>query len=498
MHLREPSSYTPLGKEFQKAGGPTSLTLGGLAEENRRQIAKFSEKDALAYEAYEEELARFVDIIDPLLDHAPADLVRFLDDPLLLKMANYHKIEPAVKAARAAVKSNNLSGFYELLTAPTTKILDKWFESEPLKATLATDSCIGALISPDSPGSGYVLLHHVMGELEGIRGAWGYPEGGMGAVSGAIARAAEEAGAEIVVNTDVQEILVDPHNNHATGVVVALTPNAEASVIESDIVLSNATPKVTFLDLIPESKMDPQFRSSVQRIDYTSPVTKINVAVNKLPDFLADPNPGPNQALPHHQCTIHLNCENSSLLTGAYEEATQNGTFSKKPMIEMTIPSVLDKTLVPEEGHHVCLFFTQYTPYELSSSPDGQQRRPWDSQSKEEYAGIVFDTVEKYAPGFKDSIVGKEVLTPPDLEATFGLTGGNIFHGSMSLDQLYLTRPIAAAQNSKDTLSPECPIQNLLLCGSGAHPGGGVMGAPGRNAARTALELMAGARWAFK
>ena len=483
VYLREPSSYTPLKKEFQrKAGGsgPTSLTLGGNAEENRRQIARFSEKDATAYEEYENELGKFVDVIDPLLDHAPADLAKFSQDLLPMKLANYHRISPVVKAAQAALKSNP-SGLYELLTAPTTKILDKWFESEPLKATLATDSCIGAMISPDSPGSGYVLLHHVMGELEGIRGAWGYPQGGMGAVSAAIARSAAEAGAEIVTDAPVKEILVD--HDKAKGVVLA----DSGDMVEGEIIMSNATAKVTFLDLIPESKVEEKFRSSIQRIDYTSPVTKINVAVNRLPNFLADPNPGPNEALPHHQCTIHMNCEDSALLHDAYKDAEVKGTYSKKPMIEMTIPSVLDDSLAPP-GHHVCLFFTQYTPYNL---PNGQA---WDAKMREEYAGVIFDTVEEYAPGFKDSIVGKEVLTPPDLEAAFGITGGNIFHGSMSLDQLYLTRPVSSSKS----LSPECPIKNLLMCGSAAHPGGGVMGAPGRNAARTALETLGGTRWNFK
>lgn len=212
-------------------------------------------------------------------------------------------------------------------------------------------------------------------------------------------------------------------------------------------------------------------------------MTKINVAVNKLPNFIANPNKTdqPSEVLPHHRCTIHLNCENSQLLDEAYKDATkdlsQPGQYSKKPMIEMTIPSSLDPTLAPP-GHHVCLFFTQYTPYNLQGG--------WTEDAKEKYANLIFDTVEEYAPGFRESVVGKEVLCPPVLEETFGLTGGNIFHGSMSLDQLYMTRPITAAQGS--TVTPS--ISGLYLCGSGAHPGGGVMGAPGRLAAKTATQDM--------
>ena len=223
--------------------------------------------------------------------------------------------------------------------------------------------------------------------------------------------------------------------------------------------------------------------------DYKSPVTKINVAVNRLPNFLANPNNTNdlNEIQPHHRCTIHLNCENSKLLDEAYKDATKDldnpGEYSKMPMIEMTMPSSLDPTLAPP-GHHVCLFFTQYTPYNLKGG--------WTEKAKESYANLIFDTVEDYAPGFKESIVGKEVLCPPVLEETFGLTGGNIFHGSMSLDQLYMTRPITGGNGS--SVIPNIP--GVYLCGSGAHPGGGVMGAPGRLAAKAVVSDMR-IKWKF-
>jgi len=254
--------------------------------------------------------------------------------------------------------------------------------------------------------------------------------------------------------------------------------------IQANIVLSNATPEVTFNKLMAASRDVPEsYRRKLGRIDYTSPVCKINVAVDALPDFTADPNTETGRVMPHHRATIHLNCENSSMIEEAYRDATQ-GSYSRKPMIEMTIPSSLDPTLAPP-GHHVCLIFSQYAPYSLS---DGRQ---WDEATKEEYADCVFNSIEEYAPGFRASIVGKEVLPPPELEKVFGLTGGNIFHGSMSLDQLYMTRPVPGHTG------PDTPVKGLLLCGAGAHPGGGVMGSPGRIAARRTSEIV-GRKWEWQ
>eukprot|EP00092_Neocalanus_flemingeri_P033858 GFUD01036819.1.p1 GENE.GFUD01036819.1~~GFUD01036819.1.p1 ORF type:complete len:586 (+),score=126.61 GFUD01036819.1:107-1864(+) len=475
VHLRDPSSYTPIRPDLQKPGCATSLTLGMCGKMNYEQIAQFSEKDAKKYAEYEEELEKFVKAVDPLLDHAAVDV------QALSEASIFEKIK-ILKSNLHLLKSGKVLGpiagaFYELMTAPTTKILNKWFESEPLKATLATDSCIGAMISPDTPGSGYVLLHHVMGELEGIRGAWGYPEGGMGAVSGAIAKSAQASGAQIFTSSPVSRITT-ASSGEANGLVLE-----DGTEVRGKIVLSNATPEITFNRLMKASVDVPEdFRRSLSTIDYTSPVCKINVAVNKIPNFLATPNTTPDSIMPHHRCTIHMNCENSSMIEEAYQDA-KVGNFSRNPMIEMTIPSSLDHTLAPK-GHHVCLIFTQYAPYTLN-------RGEWDDAAKEDYAANVLNSIEMYAPGFKESIVGKEVLPPPELERIFGLTGGNIFHGSMSLDQLYMTRPTAG-----HSVSPATPVANLLLCGSGAHPGGGVMGAPGRIAAQKTIEIL-GAKWKF-
>ncbi|ESO95151.1 hypothetical protein LOTGIDRAFT_117673 [Lottia gigantea] len=465
VYLRNPSSYTPLREPGGLNGKTTSLTLGMDSTFNKQQIAQFSIKDSHNFELYEEVLSKVVNCIEPLLDRVPIQVTRDIKQSLSAKKYDLQTVLAFLSSYKKT--EQDLSTFYELMTAPAIKILDRWFESEPLKATLATDSVIGAMLSPHSPGSGYVLLHHVMGELEGVKGAWGYVEGGMGSVSTAISNCAVDHGARVLVNKCVEKINIE--NGRTKGVV--LTTGTE---IESNIVLSNATPKVTFLDLVSDNCLSEDLVSELKQIDYKSPVTKINVAVNKVPNFLADPNTTSDCIMPHHQTTIHINCEHSDLIHRAYLDS-QHDHYSKEPVIEMVIPSSLDKTISPP-GSHVVLLFTQYTPYTLAN---GQK---WDEKTKQDYANIVFDSIERYAPGFKDSIIGSDILTPPDLENIIGLTGGNIFHGSMSLDQLYFSRPLSSLSNYKS------PIKGLYLCGSGAHPGGGVMGSPGKLAAFKVLD----------
>ncbi|KAK3762322.1 hypothetical protein RRG08_006065 [Elysia crispata] len=464
IYLRNPSSYTPLAEPGGLDGKARSLLLGRDGQQNAQQIAQFSQKDAKAFSEYEHQLERIVSAIDPLLDNPAVSVPSVMSSSLKDKWSS---VKP-VRALVGSVKSmgSDMQAFYELMTAPAQKILDRWFESEPLKATLATDSVIGAMASPQHPGSGYVLLHHVMGELEGIKGAWAYVQGGMGAVSQAIANCAEDHGASVFCDKPVKQILTN--RNKAQGVVLA-----DGTEIKAKVVLSNATPKVTYLDLLPEKTLAQEEVDQLKQFDYTSPVTKINVAVDRLPNFTADPNTKGSEPMPHHQCTIHLNCEESSLIHDSYLDA-QQGKITKRPMIEMVIPSSLDPTLSPS-GSHVVLLFTQFTPYKLAGGEE------WDDQNRNTYADIVFDVIERYAPGFKDSVIGRDILTPPDLEKTFGLTGGNIFHGTMSLDQLYMARPTPGLAGLR------CPVPGLYLCGSGNHPGGGVMGSPGRLAAKAVL-----------
>eukprot|EP00079_Xenopus_tropicalis_P011025 XP_002936488.2 PREDICTED: pyridine nucleotide-disulfide oxidoreductase domain-containing protein 2 [Xenopus tropicalis] len=465
VYFRDPHSFTPI-LETSNGHEPRSLLLGGDMAENQRQIAKFSERDAKAYPEYESFMNRLVLAIDPLLDAPPLDTKAILEGPLLNRLKSLKTLQPLLKAGLTI--GSQFPKYYEVLTAPICKILDQWFESEPLKCTLATDAVIGAMASPETPGSGYVLLHHVMGELEGKKGCWGYVEGGMGMVSQAIAKSAAASGAEIYTEKVVEQILVD-QSGKASGVVLQ-----DGTEVQSRLVLSNASPHHTFSNLIPKEQLPADFMTMISQFNAKSPVTKINVAVDRLPNFLAAPNRNNGEAMPHHQCSIHLNSEDMQLLNDAYEEASR-GIPSTRPMIELCIPSVLDPTLAPP-GCHVISLFTQYTPYTLSG---GCQ---WNEAERNRYADTVFDWIEKYAPGFKSSVIGRDILTPPDLERIFGLPGGNIFHGSMSLDQLYFSRPVPTFSNYRT------PITSLYLCGSGSHPGGGVMGAPGRNAALVALQ----------
>ncbi|KAJ3193412.1 Pyridine nucleotide-disulfide oxidoreductase domain-containing protein 2 [Irineochytrium annulatum] len=459
-HMRDPSSFTPLldGR---------SLTLGMDAEGNRREIAKFSARDAEKYEDYENFLNKLVSGVDNLLDVKPMSLHGSLSLNTLSE--NYKPIKTLLESLRT-IGPENLHPFSSFFTAPASKILRKHFESEPLLSTLATDAVIGAFISPDSPGSGYVLLHHVMGSLDGVKGAWAYVEGGMGSVSAAIASSAREAGAEIRTDAGVKRILME--GDRAVGVELL-----DGTVIKARAVISNATPKVTFQDLLPVGVLGADDATAVKGIDYQSATTKINVAVDRLPDFKAIPNVDPRSPMPHHQATIHLGCESLEALSLAHLEALVHGTPSKVPMIEMCIPSALDKTIAPD-GKHVVTLFVQYTPYAYFAEPATAEER------KEALARDIFAIIDKYAPGFSSSVLYKDVLTPPDIERVFALTGGNIFHGSMSIDQLWWTRPTDRWTGYKT------PVNGLFICGSGGHPGGGVMGAAGRNAAFTVMDAL--------
>ncbi|KAB7507429.1 Pyridine nucleotide-disulfide oxidoreductase domain-containing protein 2 [Armadillidium nasatum] len=445
VYPRDPSSYTPLHEKFWKDSKARSLTLGLDETQNEKEISKFSVKDAKAFPKYEEMLNKIITSLSPLLDTHPPDLKQFSDANFIKKL---HLLKDSSHIFTAAKNLGvDTSRFLQLMTAPISKILNHWFESEPLKATLGTDGVIGSMMSPSSPGSGYVLLHHVMAETNGKMGAWGFPEGGMGAVTQAMAKAATDSGVDIFVEQPVKEILVD-----SEGVVRGIKTE-QGLEIAADLVLSNATPKVTFLDLIPKGKLSEDFEKELKTIDYTSPVCKINVALKGVPNFTADPNP--NVIMPHHQCTIHLHCEDLNLIEEAYIEA-KSGKIPKKPLIELTLPSSVDRTIAPKNCH-VALLFTQY----VSVNNEGKE-----IVDKNAYVQRVFDSVEEYSPGFKSLIVGFEALMPSDLE--------NIYSD-------LLEGPTATL------MGPATPITGLFLCGSGSHPGGGVMGAPGYISAKMVL-----------
>lgn len=453
---RSPSSFTPLQDG-------RSLLMGPDAEFTRREISKFSLRDAMAYPRYEALLTRIAECIEPLMAAPPPDLLplpvawrrRSLLDRWRSLLGGY-RVHRALRSL-----GTDLPEALEILTGAARPILDRWFESDVLKATLATDAVIGTFAPVSAPGTAYVLLHHVMGTAGGARGVWGYVEGGMGAVSEALAAAAREAGAEIRCNTPVAAI--ETRDGRATGVRLL-----DGSVLSARSVVSNATPEITFKGLLGEDELPKEFRAAISRIDYSSASLKINLAVSELPDFHC--LPGKRQAGPQHQGTIHIGASMEAL-ERAYEEA-RGGRPSSEPIIEMTIPSALDRTLAPA-GHHIINLFVQYAPYRLASGN-------WD-ELKDVFADRCVAAINRLAPNFAASILHREVLSPLDLEREYSLTGGNIFHGAMSMHQLFAFRPVPGWSDYRT------PIKGLYLCGAGTHPGGGVTAAPGRNAAREML-----------
>ncbi|KAJ7552435.1 hypothetical protein O6H91_06G054900 [Diphasiastrum complanatum] len=462
---RSPSSFTP-------SVDGQYLLMGPDAELNHSEISKFSKRDAATFPSYEQLLERFCTLLDPLLDTVPPE--RPVDQEALMDKWSRTKVLASLFMRSGHLGQEDMIALMELLLAPASKVLDNWFESDLLKATLATDAVIGSMATVHSPGSGYVLLHHVMGETNGVRGIWSYVQGGMGAVSMAIARAAKEAGATLAVNAEVVEFSVQQLEKDG-GISTSLNgvKLADGTLIEADQVLSNATPAVTFLKLLSQNVLSEDVLRRIKSIDYKSGTTKLNLAVDDLPHFRAREHSGTNPGL-EHRGTIHLGTDSMDDIDTANRDAL-NGYPSLRPFIEMTIPSALDNTISPP-GKHVINMFVQYTPYHLKEGS-------WEDPAiREAFAKRCFNLVDEYAPGFSSSIIDYEMLTPPDLERVFGLTGGNIFHGAMGLDSLFLLRPIKGWSGYKT------PVKGLYLCGSGSHPGGGVMGAPGRNAAQVALQ----------
>jgi len=459
---RNPSSFTPTSN-----GSGDYLLLGPDSALNHQQISKFSAKDAEQYGKYSQYLEGVAQLIEPFLMMRPFDPFR-APKGLKEKMRLWFSLLQLYNGAKAGRKE--LFDLYELMVTPANKILDRWFESDLLKATLATDAVIGSTNGLDEAGSGYVLLHHVMGNLYGRpedQGVWAYVQGGMGSISECMAKCCVSNGVRIFTSAAVKEIIVE--GGRAKGVRLE-----NGDVINSKAVMSNATPAVTFEKLIAKEKLEPNFLARMKRIDYSSGVVKINLAMDSLPNFRALPSDTEREVSPQHRGTIHF-VRTMQDIQDALRDS-RNGEMSQRPVIELTIPSSLDKTLAPE-GHYVASLFCQYAPYKLKG-------REWDDQAREEFCDRVFNVIEEYAPGFKQSVLHKEVLAPPDLERIFGLTGGNIFHGAMSMDQLYMSRPIHGYSSYQSC------IPNLYICGSSTHPGGGVSGMPGRNAAMEAISRM--------
>lgn len=419
------------------------------------EIAKFSRRDAEVYPAYEAQLERISQVVEGLLlttppQFPPAGAGDFID---YLKLAGRMR----------GLSPKDLTALVKIFTASAAELLDEWFESQEVKVTLATDGVIGANGGPRSPGTAYILLHHCMGGVAGHRGLWGFVRGGMGAVSEAIAASARARGATIRTNAPVAQVLV--RGGRATGVVLET-----GEEIEGGAVASNLDPKLTFLKLLAERDLPAEFISAIRHFRIEGTSCKINLALSGLPEFTAYPGaPGP-----HHRATMHI-CPSIEYVERAWDDA-KYGRPSERPLLELTIPTMYDPSLAPA-GKHIMGIFLQYAPYTLREGT-------WD-EWREPFGDRVIALIEEYVPNIRGIVEQRQVLTPLDLERRFGITGGNIFHGEMALDQMFVMRPVAGWARYKT------PVAGLYLCGSGAHPGGGVMGAPGYNCAREMLRRRA-------
>jgi phytoene dehydrogenase-like protein len=441
---RNPSSFTPFPDGRY-------LLMGPDAKLNQEQIAKFSAKDAENYPRYERMLERVASVVEPTLRMTPPNVLH----------PGIGGLWSLAQLGRSFQKLGvNLSEAVEVLTGAARPLLDRWFESEELKGTLATDAIIGAFAAPSQPGTAYVLFHHVMGETNGKRGVWSYVKGGMGGLTQALARAGRDLGVEIITDAEVSRILVQ--DGVAAGVSLADGRDFRARQVASGV-----DPRLTFERMLEPKELPPEFLAAVRRIDYSSASLKINVALAEPPDFRALPGTAIG---PQHRGTMHI-CPDQDYIEHAYDDA-KYGRPSQNPVLECTLPSSVDDTVAPP-GKHLMSMFVQYFPYKLREGEVNVE--------KEKFADRCFDIIDQYAPNFKRSVIARQVLSPVDLEKTFNLTGGNIFQGSMLLNQLFLLRPVVGYANYRT------PIRNLYLCGSAAHPGGGVMGIAGQNAAREML-----------
>lgn len=443
---RNPSSFSPF------ADG-RYLLMGADAELTRREIAKFSTKDAEAYPKYERMLQRVAEVIEPTLTMVPPNIL----SPGLTGLYRLGKLGWSFQKL-----GSHMSEAVEILTGAARPLLDRWFESEQLKATLATDAIIGAFAAPSMPGTAYVLFHHVMGETNGKRGVWAYVKGGMGGLTQALASAARDLGVDIRVNAEVARILVN-NGGAVTGVALA-----DGDEFHAGKVASNLDCRLTFTKLLDPKILPSDFAQAIDRISYDSASLKINVALSELPSFTALPGTQPG---PQHQGTVHI-CPDQDYIERAYDDA-KYGRPSQDPVLECTLPSAVDPSVAPP-GKHLMSMFIQYAPYKLKEGT-------WDDW-RDKFADRCFDILNEYAPNFKRSVIARQILTPVDLEKTFNLTGGNIFQGAMTLNQLFLFRPVAGYADY------HTPVKGLYLCGAAAHPGGGVMGTAGWNAARVMLK----------
>ncbi|MEX2183045.1 MAG: NAD(P)/FAD-dependent oxidoreductase [Chloroflexota bacterium] len=446
-------TFTPLPEGAgAHTGGPDYLWRVNDHGRTVRELRRWSKNDAEAYEEYGQLMVEMARFIKPILGIVPGDPTD-LDPRPLLPLAGLARSFGRLTERQQAV-------FVQLMTMSAADFLDQWFETDPLKATMSASGIIGTYQGIRSPGTAYVLLHHYMGEIDGAFRAWGIPKGGTGGVSLSIASAARALGAEIRTEAPVARILT--RGDRATGVVLE-----DGEEIEASAVLSSADAKVTFLDLLEPGTLDASFEQEVRRFKFRGSSGKVNIAVDRLPDFTCLPGPGE-----HLRGAISFSPSMDDM-ERAYDDA-KYGRWSRKPYIDMIIPTLVDPQMAPP-GKHVISCFVQYAPYKLDPSLG-----TWDD-NREAFGDTVIDRIAEFAPNIRDIIIGRQVLTPLDIERTMGLTEGNIFQGELSLEQLFFNRPVPGYARFRT------PVRDLWLSGSSTHPGGGLMGANGRLAALEVL-----------
>ncbi len=437
------STVTPMNNGDYLAGW-------GDADQTRREVYRHSPKDAEAMVELGRLMHHMAMAVKPILGMIPPDPTSMAPSDLagMLKLGGHMR----------SLGPERFHALYKLMTMSSADYLDEWYEFETLKATKSASGIIGTFLGPRSPGSAYVLLHHYMGEIDGAFRAWGFAKGGTGGISNSIGRAAESFGATIRTNAAVKQVLV--RGGKAVGVVLD-----SGEEIKAPIVVSGLDPRRTFLDLVESKELPDDLLETVRRFKFRGSSGKVNLALSELPNFTCMPGVGPQ-----HRGAFSISPD-MDYLERAYDDA-KYGEFSKNPYMDIVIPSMIDPGMAPP-GKHVMSVFVQYAPYHLNGG--------WSDAKREAFGDAVVNTINRYAPNFKASILHRQVLTPLDIERMTGLSEGNIFQGELALQQLFFLRPAAAWAKYRT------PIRGYYQCGAGTHPGGGIMGASGRLAAQKIL-----------
>jgi phytoene dehydrogenase-like protein len=440
----------PLDGTFTPMPGGDYLWRTNDHARTRREIARHSRLDAEAYDEYGRAMVEMGRFVKPILAMTPPD-------PTSLDPRGLRQLFSLLQRFRQLARQDQYNQM-QLMTMSASDFLDQWFETDVLKATMAASGIIGTFLGVRSPGTAYVLLHHYMGEIDGAFRSWGLARGGTGSISNAIAAAARTAG--VTIRPDAAVARVSIRNGRAEGVVLE-----SGEEIRARVVASSVDPWVTFLRLIDPATLPDDFVDDVRRFKFRGSSGKVNLALDALPDFSALPGQGP-----HLRGAISIS-PSIDYMERAYDEA-KYGRFSRSPYIDIVIPSLTDPSVAPP-GKHVMSCFVQYAPYHLKEST-------WDEQ-REAFGDAVVNAIAQFAPNLPNIIRHRQVVTPLDLEREWSLSEGNIFQGELTLEQLFFLRPAPGWAQYKT------PVDNLYMCGSATHPGGGIMGAPGRNAARKIL-----------